>query len=189
MCALYSNFVLVGSFLRILVLHHVAFASYSIPSHQTNDIPTPPHAPPGPTQTPLRARQQLHDFFVETLGHRALAFLELEYCEGGDLGDLIVGGRAGRPAAGGEAAAAPTASAAKVRGDGDVPSVPQRDGPGAGHTGSGEGGGWRSGGGWERTGDGVAGARAGDMAGLPAAQIGRVALGLCEGLQRLHEVG
>ncbi|CAN0462713.1 unnamed protein product, partial [Hapterophycus canaliculatus] len=34
---------------------------------------------------------QLHDFFVETVGHRPLAFLELEYCEGGDLRDLIMG--------------------------------------------------------------------------------------------------
>lgn len=34
---------------------------------------------------------------------------------------------------------------------------------------------------------GSAGAAA--SVGLPAAQIGRIALGVCEGLQRLHEVG
>eukprot|EP00903_Cladosiphon_okamuranus_P012412 g11631.t2 len=127
---------------------------------------------------------QLQDFFVETLGHRALAFLELEYCEGGDLRDLILGGRAGRT----EAAA--TAEAARVRGDGDAPTVPQRES--VGRTGSGEGDGWASGQGWGRTGNSVAGAEvaaAGDMVGLPAVQIGKVALGLCEGLQSLHERG
>jgi serine/threonine protein kinase len=32
---------------------------------------------------------QLYDFFVETLGHRTVAYLELEYCAGGDLASLI----------------------------------------------------------------------------------------------------
>jgi serine/threonine protein kinase len=32
---------------------------------------------------------QLYDFFVETLGHRIVAYLELEYCAGGDLASLI----------------------------------------------------------------------------------------------------
>lgn len=114
---------------------------------------------------------------METLGHRALAFLELEYCEGGDLHDLILGGRAGRRSADGR---------------GEAPSAHGRER--AGRTGSSGLGGGGSGQGSERTGNGVAGVvvaaatRAGDIAGLPAAQIGRVALGLCEGLQRLHEV-
>jgi serine/threonine protein kinase len=32
---------------------------------------------------------QLYDFFVETLGHRTVAYLELEYIAGGDLASLI----------------------------------------------------------------------------------------------------
>eukprot|EP00752_Nemacystus_decipiens_P002741 g2559.t1 len=124
---------------------------------------------------------QLHDFFVESLGDRALAFLELEYCEGGDLHDLILGGRVGRPA--------PASNASSAQGSEDGPSVPARGV--ADRTGSSDGiGGGRSAQGWVRSGTGLSGvARAADVSGLPAAQIGRVALGLSEGLQRLHERG
>ena len=71
--------------------------------------------------------------------------------------------------------------------------MPGRDG--AVHTGSSDGGGGGIAQGWERAESGLAAAaaaaaaRPGEMSGLPAAQIGRVALGLSEGLQRLHEVG
>ena len=66
--------------------------------------------------------------------------------------------------------------------------MPGRDG--TVHTGRSDGGGGGIAQVWDRTESGLAAAaRAGEMSGLPAAQIGRVALGLSEGLQRLHEVG
>jgi len=34
---------------------------------------------------------KLEDFFIETLGHRNIAYLQLEYCDGGDLGTLLNG--------------------------------------------------------------------------------------------------
>lgn len=85
---------------------------------------------------------------METLGHTPLAFLELEFCGGGDLHDLILGsGREGR--IGGET-------------HGDHLLKPAT-----------------LGGGQPRDKRG---------AGVPAEQIARVTLGLCEGLQCLHEV-
>eukprot|EP00904_Undaria_pinnatifida_P002487 jgi/Undpi1/12239/HiC_scaffold_5.g01915.m1 len=93
---------------------------------------------------------QLYDFFVETLGHRSLAFLELEYCEGGDLHGLILGGGRG----GGNSTRKTTATVP----EGVVAGIAR-------------------------------GSTRGESLGLPAAQIGRVALGLCEGLAQLHERG
>lgn len=91
-------------------------------------------------------KKQMHDFFVETLGHRSFAFLELEYCEGGDLHGLMLG------------------ESKRV------------------------GGGWRQRGA-ERGAESVVDARSSQgTAGLPVAHIGRLALGLCEGVQQLHEV-
>lgn len=82
---------------------------------------------------------------METLGHRLFAFLELEYCEGGDLHGLMLG------------------ESKRV-------------------------GGWRQRGA-ERGAESVVDARNSQgTVGLPVAQIGRLVLGLCEGVQQLHEV-
>ncbi|CAN0067894.1 unnamed protein product, partial [Ectocarpus sp. 4 AP-2014] len=163
---------------------------------------------------------KLHDFFVETVGHRSLAFLELEYCEGGDLASLILGSRAwGGSTAGAEISAAmatPTAAAAPAGGgalrdfayrspaqplEGLAMTVAREEGTGGG----GNAGDFLSddrrslgagGGGFDDQRRSCSGAAAvaavgqdarAPLAGLPAARIGRVALGLCEGLQRLHE--
>lgn len=95
---------------------------------------------------------QLYDFFVETLGHRSLAFLELEYCEGGDLHGAILGGGQGD---GGPSYA--TQVAATEPPGGVVPGVAR-------------------------------GSTRGESLGMPAARIASVILGLCEGLEQLHEV-
>lgn len=91
---------------------------------------------------------QLHDFFVETLGHTPLAFLELEFCGGGDLHDLILASERDDHVGG------------EIHGDRLLkPAI--------------------FGGGQARDKRGT---------GVPADQIARVILGLCEGLQCLHEV-
>lgn len=107
----------------------------------------------------LKLGTQLHDFFVETLGHISLAFLELDYCDGGDLHELIL---------------------ASGRGDGDgetthrdLLSTPTAFGS-------------KSSGGIAKMGDDGGSREKG--AGLPAEQIAKLTLGLLEGLQRLHEV-
>ncbi|CBN77816.1 protein kinase [Ectocarpus siliculosus] len=156
---------------------------------------------------------KLHDFFVETVGDRSLAFLELEYCEGGDLASLILGSRAGGGSTAGTensaATATPTAAAAPAGGgalrdfacrsraqplEGLATAAEREEGTGGG---GGNAGDFLSGGRRSLGADGTAAvavaavgqdARA-PLSGLPAARIGRVALGLCEGLQRLHERG
>ncbi|CAM9206454.1 unnamed protein product, partial [Sphacelaria rigidula] len=92
---------------------------------------------------------KLHDFFVETLGHTPLAFLELEFCGGGDLHDLILASERDDHVGG------------EIHGDRLLkPAI--------------------FGGGQARDKRGT---------GVPADQIARVILGLCEGLQCLHERG
>lgn len=161
---------------------------------------------------------------METVGHRSLAFLELEYCEGGDLHGLILGAQAEQKAVPHTRVAAAAAGAAVMgeirrgqRGRGAihasslpaarddeqasiVPPGEEDAGGSAGMVVGGSGGGGDDGGSQTlgRRGSTVAAggvvevvaqARPGRSVGLSPAQIGRVALGLCEGLQRLHEVG
>lgn len=118
-------------------------------------IPSPQHNPKSPK---LKLETQLHDFFVETLGHISLAFLELDYCDGGDLHELIL------------------ASGQDDRDGGPRRHVLPKPTAFGG----------RSSGGTTTMGGGGDGQEKGS--GLPAEQIARVTLGLCEGLQRLHEV-
>lgn len=121
---------------------------------------------------------QLHDFFVETLGHRPLVFLELDYCEGGDLRGLILSSSEG-------------SQCVDKRGYlGDKGgSLSAAEAPSISGAGSGEGSyndrrsSTRGEEAVRRLGSGL-----GLRLGLPGEQIAQLSLGLCEGLQHLHEV-
>lgn len=122
-------------------------------------------APPN-EQLPFVSLAQLHDFFVETLGHSSFAYLELEYCDGGDLHDLILNGGGDGGGGGG---------GARLDDDEEIGRrhLSKPTAVGRSHSAGG------------RAGNGGIGR---DARGLPVEQITKVALGLCEGLQLLHEV-